>query len=122
MKHIKTFDALLYRDKIKQLIPEMYIIFEYSVFNFKESRYYNYLILGKISSVPYKEESNTFIDIKVTNYITYDKDEFFYKNSYNIDFISDIKYTSSSFKTTKVEYEKFKDDFKIKENSIKYNL
>lgn len=66
MKHIKRFQnkSHFFNGKIDKLIPEMYVIFEYnSIIFFKKIYNINLLILGKVKSLPYKEESNTFIEI-----------------------------------------------------------
>jgi len=144
MKHIKRFQnkSHFFNDKIDKLIPEMYVIFEYnSMIFFKKLYNINFLILGKVKSLPYKEESNTFIEINIIEYIS-DSNELEHgpvyghnaaveldnvlnirqKQYFNIDLIKNINYTSSSLKQSQIEFEKQTEEFQIKLNMNKYNL
>lgn len=151
MKHIKRFQnkSHFFNGKIDKLIPEMYVIFEYnSIIFFKKIYNINFLILGKVKSLPYNhpdyeitEESNTFIEINIIEYIS-DSNELEHdpvnghntgleldialnireKKYFNIDLIKNINYTSSSLKQSQIEFEKQTEEFQIKFNMNKYNL
>lgn len=131
MKHLKTYEN--FKDKIKKLIPESYIIFEYEIYNFETNKKGEYLIIGKNHSAkPYEIDGNYFADLSGIDYITTDKNN---KNAdyilseykdkvtkaFNIDMMK-IKFASTSLKTAMKEYKKLKEDFLIRMEAGKYNI
>lgn len=133
MRFIKNFE-MYYRDKLKMLqkgvdfsvndgtrnIPESYIIFRYRTFSFIDDEYYDYLILGKIKSLPYEEDSNTFVKIDVIDYFSFSP-HFFNKKIFNVDIMRPVK-QDNSLKQIKIDFENEKEMWKIKNSANKYNI
>ena len=121
MKYIKTYEKMYFKDKIKMIIPESYLIFSYNSYDFKDNKYYDFLILGKIKSLPYEKYANSFVDIIVISFITNKIDKKLYKNAFNIDMLKPIK-RSNSLEQIKIFFEEEKEKWNLKNNMNKYNL
>ena len=122
MKHIRTYENVkLYKDKIKMLIPESYIVFLYKSYSYITYEYHSYLILGKIKSLPYIEDNNTFIKIYITNYISNDPNKISSTRTFNVDMMEPIV-QKNSLKEIEKDFEKYEEIWKIKNTSDKYNL